>query len=41
VESNEEQEDENPLAFKRTRHMKGYLHNLPVVTTTFTIPKQQ
>jgi hypothetical protein len=27
-----EEEDDNPLAFKRTRHMRGSLHNLLVVT---------
>ncbi len=27
-----EKEDDNPLTFKRTRHMKGFLHNLLVVT---------
>jgi hypothetical protein len=40
MEFDEEKEDENLLAFKRTRHMRGYLYDLPIVTTTFTIPKQ-
>jgi hypothetical protein len=35
-----EKEDETLLAFKRTRHMRGSLHDLSIVTTTFIIPKQ-
>lgn len=39
MEFDEEKEDENSLAFKRTRHMRGSLYDLPIVTTTFTTPK--
>jgi hypothetical protein len=34
VDEKEEEED-NPLAFKRTRHMRGSLHNLLVVTRPY------
>jgi hypothetical protein len=40
MEFDEEKEDETPLTFKRTRHMRGSLYDLPILTITFTIPKQ-
>ncbi len=40
MEFDEEENEETPLAFKRRRHMKRTLHQIPKITT-FTFPRQQ
>jgi hypothetical protein len=40
LEFDEEENEETPLAFKKRRHMRSVLHQIPEITT-FTIPRQQ
>jgi hypothetical protein len=40
LEFHEEENEKNPLAFKRRRHMKRAFHQIPKIIN-FTIPRQQ